>query len=507
MSRILGFGLLCLWATSIAGEQPAEVDSDSVPIPSSFHEETDVVAIDRMVGLEGTAGWLRGGKLPRRLGLGEFEAWVLPLEEDQRSRTALTPVVVERVVRGLPERAEPWSVVVLLDAMTASTRTVRWAVGLLADHAEELTSLGPVTVWMSSADGGLKTLLLPSEETQRVKELLSRLALLTEGEDSVLQRRWDWVEDGENEMLAAGIAQEETVSLRRALDARLLHLREQARTSGPRRLLLWVTDGFDLSPSDFYGVEMEQPDALAGHFEDAIHALAADGWIAAALRPPDEDPYRGKARGVRIGKWRFVGIPPFLVYGAYEAERDPEKSEALLELGDQRLAADDIEGAADAYSRAFYHFWGDPKTADRQSVALLRLSDCLEILGDRSGARRARGLAAELDPVTAERHLARTMDPGNHASVARLLDPLEPLNLLAEATSGVVIAEASELDDALFEWQRRLHLTLQLPAGLEPGIHRVEVRWRGETARVPGWVRFGEAPAVDEAEIRRGRRP
>ena len=234
-----------------------------------------------------------------------------------------------------------------------------------------------------------------------------------------------------------------------------------------------------------------------------MRALAADGWIAVALRPPDEDPYRGRAPGVRIGKWRFVGIPPFLVWGTREAERDPEKSEALLELGDARLAADDVEGAAESYALAFHHFYGDPKTGSRQAVALLRLADCLEILGDRAGAQRARGLAKELDSDATARHLAQS-DDDTGPDVARWIDPLEPLRRLAEATAGAVVADESALDEHLYDLARRLRLTLQLPPELGPGLYRVHVRWRDDPAPTPAWIRVGEAPAVDEAERRRG---
>lgn len=496
------------------GSRPA----DEANLTEAFTEETNVVAIDRMIGLEGTAGWLRGGKLPRKLEPSDFAAWGVGGESDAEDRIELMPVALETVVRGLPEREEPWTVVVLLDAQLASTRTVRWAVGLLADHAEELTKLGRVTVWLSSGEdreGVPKTLLLPTEETAAVKELLSRLALLTEGEDSVLQHRWDWLEAGEDEARAERAAQDEVLTLRTALDARLLRLTEVGRGTGPRRLLLWVTDGFDLSPERFYGVgaedveaagELDESNALRRHFRDVIRALSADGWIAVPLRPPDQDPYRGRARGVRIGKWRFLGIPPFFVWGTYEAERDPEKSEALLELGDARLAEGDVEGAADAYGRAYHHFYGDPETGDRQAVALLHMSDCLEILGDRAGARKARGLAAELDPAAAARHLATQPAEEPKPDVARLLDPLESLQLLAEATSGGLVAEEAELAKRLFELERRLRLTLQLPPHVDEGLYRVEIRWRGEPTRTPAWVRAGEAPAVDAATIRRGDR-
>lgn len=492
-------------AAQVGPESASERGGRETP----FVEKTDVVAVDRLVALEGTAGWLWGGKLPRNVGVDDFSAFIVPDDGDDgddEERRALTPVSVERVVAGLPERAEPWTVVVLLDAELASTRTVRWAMGHLAERAGDLTALGHVTVWLSDADGALRTLLLPSDEPVRVKELLSRMALLTDGHDAVLQGRWDWVESGggADEGSAVRAAHDEALRLRRALDARLLKLVEAGRGTGPRRLLLWVTDGFDLSPERFYGVPAaggEGADGLRDHYRDVERALAADGWIAVSLRPPDEDPFRGKAAGVRIGKWRFVGFPPFIA-GVRESERDPDKSEALLELGDQRLAAGDVEGAADAYDRAFYHFWGDPRTADRQAVALLRLSDCLETLGDRGGARKVRALAAELDPEAAARHLATAA--ANRPDVARLLDPDEPLRLLAEATSGTVVTEAPELDERLFELARRLRVTFQLPSDVPDGLYRVEIRRRGDAAPAPRWIRVGESPGVEGAASRRG---
>jgi tetratricopeptide (TPR) repeat protein len=285
----------------------------------------------------------------------------------------------------------------------------------------------------------------------------------------------------------------------------LLFLSDGTRNAGARRLLVWITDGFDLAPARFYGVDLPEPDLLAEFAGDGFRALSADGWIALTLAPPDEDPYRGKAVGVRIGTWRFVGVP-FLFAGVHEPDRDPERSEAYLELGDQRLAAGDVEGAADAYDRAYYHYWGDPETGDRQAVALLRLSDCLWTLGDRDAARRARALAAELDPEIAARHLATdTLDRGGlgRPEVARLLDPEAPLRLLTEATSGAIVAKSSDLDDQLFDLRRRLRLTLQLPSELPQGLYFVKITWRGESVMAPGWLRVGELAAVVEARSRR----
>ena len=163
MRKIVAFGIAMLSVVGVCGPAQAQtaggvdVIDEVIVQPTPFSEETNVVAVDRMLDLEGTGGWLRGGKLPRNLDLSDFEAWVVPQEPSEDGEVLdasipLTPVGLEPVVRGLPERAEPWNVVVLLDAALASTRTVRWAVGRLADRSEDLTGLGSVTIWLTDGE-------------------------------------------------------------------------------------------------------------------------------------------------------------------------------------------------------------------------------------------------------------------------------------------------------------------------------------------------------------------
>lgn len=506
MNRISIFLFSLLLGSAVAPAQTPSKDRGPAE-EAPFADVTDVVAVDRMIGLDthDVSGFLRGGKLPRGIAPDDFHAVVTG---DEDAGLVELPVVgLESVVRGLPEEVGTWTVVVLVDGTLASTRTVRWGCRMLAERAEALARLGQVTI--ATARPEPATVLPATGDAVAVEQMLSRLALVAEGDDEVLSRRWRWVEEpGAAEGYSA--AEAESFTVRGALDARLLYWTGVARKSGPRRLLIWLTDGFDLRTAPFYGAGSEpvasDGSSLEDHARDVERALATDGWIVVPLRPPEEDPYRGRAAGVRIGKWRFMGFPPF-VAGVRDPGYDPKQAEAYLDLGDQRLRTDDFEGAADAYDQAYYHFWNEPKHSDRQAVALLRLADCLERLDDADGARRARALATELDAEIAARHLAVDTVGDTVAArpdVARRLDPDASLLRLASATSGELVTDGQSLDDRLLGLSRRLRLTLQLQPELAQGVHRLEITWRGVAVRAPVWIRVGDPPALRDARRRRG---
>jgi tetratricopeptide (TPR) repeat protein len=239
---------------------------------------------------------------------------------------------------------------------------------------------------------------------------------------------------------------------------------------------------------------MGSPD-LVTESEDFVRALAAYGWITVPMVAPPADPLRGKARGARVGKLRFLGPA-----ATYEGDRRPERAEAYLELAAAHRGGGHFEEAAEAYDRAYYYFWGDPRTKDRQAVALAGLGAMLEQLGEEEEARHALEMAAELDPSALPE---LTLPP-----TGRLHDPLKALRWTAAATSGHLVRSHSGLGELVDDLELRLRVTYQVAGEPTGGLEPVSVRWqpKGEEASEPvravQWSRLGAPARLDRALAR-----
>lgn len=490
---LVGCGIFIL--SLAVGSAGAEEEPGEPP----FSDATQVLAIDRMVSLDEArlTRWGRGEKLPRDLTRDDFRVLV-----DGEERTV---VGLEEIRRRRAVGEEEWRVVILVDATFSSTRTLRRGCDLVATLAEELTDLGDVTMALARPEP--LRILEPTRDAGRLEEMASRLSLVTEGDDAVRAARWEWIEAGVERAPAVRASRAEVEEVRKRLGERRDFLGTEASGIEARRAVLWIADGFDVEPGAFYGVSADGAERASGEgapswaavldrgalfapTRDFTRRLAADGWIVATLRPPKEDPFRGKAWGWRIGKWKIIGpsydFPGILA--VHEAERDPELADAHLELGDQHLARGAWEDAAEAYDRAFYHYWGDPATRTRQAEAMLGLAEALQNLARDQQARRALHLASRLDPELTRRR--RVIDdeaavPTTAAFVAPEVPPL----LLAEATSGAWVRSRDELESFLDDLRRRVRLTFQVAIGNDPTPRPVRVLYRGRNVPTPRWIR------------------
>ncbi|MEM1181216.1 MAG: hypothetical protein AAGM22_22940, partial [Acidobacteriota bacterium] len=472
---------------------------------TSFADQERVTAIDLLVGLE-ESKWKPFGSSARLPN--DFDPLKLRVERAGEVRPI---VAAEDIADGLPVASEPWTFVVLVDAALSRSEPLRWALENLAQQAETLVKLGSVEVVV--ADPDIRVAVPLSRELRVVRSGLSQLALQPLGKDGVGDVRYAARRaqlEGDDGRLrlepAAGLAIE-TARVLRQQDEALTYLSQRFADAGPRRCVFWVTQGFDVRPERFYGSTSASPAtapsgapglASPDLFEETrelARTLSAYGWITAPMVAPAPDALRGKGSGRRVGSLRFRGNQVGL-----EENRKPDRAEAYLELAAAHAGGGRHEDAADSYERAYYFFGGDPRTKDRQAIALAGLGAALERLGEDEKARKSLELAADLDPTALP-------SSGLLPPSGRLLEPVRAVRMVADATSGRLVRSPRELSDFLEELTLRLRVTFQVPGAPTGELQPVTVlnrRAGGETdtLRAPTWTRLGAPARIDRALVR-----
>ncbi|HUF77528.1 MAG TPA: hypothetical protein VMR44_01290 [Thermoanaerobaculia bacterium] len=416
----------------------------------------------------------------------------------------LRPAELEALVSGVPRPVvalEPpggpafWRVVLYFDAVLSDEHQMRWAAELLAGRLDEIRALGAVELVVADPDP--RTVVSPEADGATLKEALAQMALLPRGEDALVERRLEILEDlegiGPADLPAeagAVILAEESALVQERLDALLLVLVERSQGAPSRRLVLIASGGLDLTPG-WLPPELAAPPApLAGAVERLGRTLAAYGWLAAPLLAP---PASGTLPGKRIGKWRIYGLG-----AVHEEDRDPELAAAYAELAEARRRQGDLDGALDAAQDALHHFADDPRTAGRQAEALILQGAIYRELGEPQKARRALRHAARRDPQALAGHPGLAVLPAT---------PEAALGALAEATGSSLVRADRDLQGALDALDRWGTVTVQLSGPPDRGLHEVEIRRAPGGVRLegPGWLRFGTPGSVAEARKRRSR--
>lgn len=535
LRRILGSTLavsLCVVGSTatLAQGAPSEPPEDR-----TFADQEVVTAVDLMVRLRpGVAGalkqWSRGWSLPSGVEPGDVRVEVAGRE---------VPVVaVEEIVDGRPTAMDPWQQVIVVDVQGSRTRDLAVALDLLTQQVDDLIELGDVSVFLRR--DRLELVQTATRDGETLSRVLSQLALTVEGEDELGDARYgvrrelldqSWDRGAANRRLAKALSLERSRVLRHQ-DQLLLLAADSSFATSPRRALYWLSAGFDLEPELFYDIQSEpQPGAAPqqGRLEAVRTAdqsrgfsatLAAYGWIVVPLAPDPPDPLRGKGPGVRLGKWRLHGLR-----GTYEAERRPDRAAAYLELGAAHVGAGRYEDAAEALDRAYYHYWGDPRTAPKQAEALVHLGEAKEHLAEKNAARTFLEMAVELDRGVAESVVRSGVErraaverwairdtgsaPGRLSVddrlrfvAAPLNRPEAPLQSVAEATSGRRVKARRDWTAVADDLRLRLRLTVQVPGQASGELQSVALQWQGEnSASLAGrsWIRSGVPRRLTEA--------
>lgn len=405
-------------------------------------------------------------------------------------------------------REDPGEVVLWFLADRSTTALLQRSALELADQAEDLVALGPVTVVLADPR---PTILGPAESSPDVlRTRLGDLSRSAEGRDELLQLRHEVraevrrIEAGEGttgldaDELEESAAREEARIVRTAHDRLITWVADRERT-GTRRVLVLVAGSAD-------GRRPEQEEAVVS----LGRLLAAYGWTLVAAHPTPEEPLRD---GWTIGKWRSAG------YGSEqrvvrdpatgeedhetlvgwrwkrESHRDPDRAEALLALATALEGQGNAEEAAETYRESLYRFAGHRDTAARQAVALVGLARVLDEAGESQEARVALRLARGIDADVVDREAGPSLDVD---------DPVASARTLADATGGSVVAGREELSSALAALGQRVRVSVQIEGWPDGRARPVDVELSGiwRDPAYPRWVRSSIPITVAAARLR-----
>ena len=533
--------LCCLLVLSVPAGSSAQ--DPELAEGQTFRSETQVTAVDLLVEIEAGAWrqWATGRKRDDALTTDDFEISV----DGQPVPVVAVEVPPSRLDdewdgESAPETSreiEPWHTVIWLDLVLAGTDEMRWATSRLQTAAARLTELGTVDVVV--VEESPRRLLAASRDPEAVATVLSQLSLFPQGDDQLVSLRaeaiGEWEEGNFEPGMAEALIGEEFRLVRSRQDLMLDWLGGEGQPAVGRRALFWVSGGFDLDPEVFYAqLEGDSPGepvagetARAGILRSETEALAAAlagyGWLTFPMLRPEPELL---VPGIRLGKWLFRTKGPhpeepivqnvdqeildaaterwvtnrldrillFGIRGTREERRDPDRAEAYLELAEAFEGQEKAEEAAEAYEKALYHFAEDPRTAERQAVAMAGLSRVLAAADQTLDAERAREAARRLDPEAA----------AELAPSSAFRAPALPLALVAHATGGRLLRD-DDLTGPLDSMARRVRVTFQTE-GLPTGdLRPVEVRFlahQPETLRFPGWARSSTPASVAGARAR-----
>ena len=519
-ARALALLLIVLPAVFLASTLAAQ---DGAMAP--FSEEARVTAMDLLVSFAGKDG----DDLPPYLVPDDFEV----LYDGQRS--PVVGVSAYGPAQNMPD-GEPWTFVLFFDLSLSNPGEVAWAATELGTVAEKLTDLGDVEV--VTADPVPRRILAPTRDTERLQDVLARLALFPAGgEHEILQLRDEFLQviaAEEPEVspaeLAAFAVTEEARIVRRQQDGLLSWLLDRG-PAGVRRALFWITGGFDVEPADFYRTRLDRIAGAAGELEAAMdgdeptsleedvdrfaRTLAGYGWIVVPFATP---PDPGPPSGPRLGKWRLVkpkgeideppivgspdasenqprGVLNFLRF-VFEEKRDDERAESYVELGESLRRDGELEDAENAYRLALYHYAENPGTAAEQAKVLMTLGEIYREQNRQREAVRVLERAKELGGDIA------AVDVG---PVAELLEPRTPGEMLAGVTTGAFVRREDTVRDVVEDLQHRVRLTFQVSGRADGRLHEIGVRCLRKKCRIEGpeWTRSGTPEEVAAMRIRR----
>ncbi|MEM7052802.1 MAG: VWA domain-containing protein [Acidobacteriota bacterium] len=311
--------------------------------PRTFSGTAQVTAVDLMIEVRGP-----NGEVPTDLSPDDFEVvedgevrTVVAVEAFDGSLAAVGPRTgtggrgPERRSESAAEPAWTWRIVVYIDQVMSSSRSIRRTCEALASQAGRLVELGTVEVVI--ANPGPEVVLPPTRSGQLVEQTLTRLARETPGRDALRQIRRQFLSTmqlkgefdgtgvpvtgsdpfagggtggasgvrgngrGQGNVIRDGSFLSRRTLIRAAVPEELGLLRGQhdammAWLSGyaaaGARALVMVNDGYDLDPRDFYlagtapgssffsevNADLQNV-SIAPDTEELGQQLSASGWV------------------------------------------------------------------------------------------------------------------------------------------------------------------------------------------------------------------------------------
>lgn len=473
--------IAALAAAPAAGEQPKK----------TFSETTRVTAVDLILDVRGA-----GGETPLDLAPSDFEVLeegrpvtvigVEPLAGATVAGGAGTPPV-----RGEPagSAGRPWRTVIYVDQMLSSSRSIRQSCEALAAQAGALTDLGPVEVVI--ANPSPRAVLRPTRSAPLLEQTLTRLAREAPGRDALRRIRRQYVDalllkgevDGTGVPTVAGRGRAGPAGA----DAGDLGSIGQ---DGPTIL----RDGARFRREQLARVSLEEEMGLLQEQHDALMA-----WFAGYLEP-------GPKALLLVSDGYDLDPRNFYLTGAIGGSRFTSLLGSLLQ---DREVGRGSETLAETLAASGWVV---------VSLAVGGLESGQTMSADMSGKGRVGDLIVSRGDTVSE------------LPSALVLQPLGPLNRLADATGGETLTGVHALPRALERLGERVLLTYQVsrpPDGtlrrvevhaLRPGLEVTAPRWSGTTppegvsaarARrlLAGGADRGELPVVAAVALEPGAAP
>ncbi len=394
-----------------------------------------------------------------------------------------------------------WRVVVLLDQRLSEPWQLANAAILLAEHATELTALGPVEVVLAGEE--IVTTLPATDVAAAVDESLAWVRVRQGASHLQLEQRRDF---GRRPQPTAAAAEAALVAehgeLSHHLD-RLLSWAADAAGAGPQ-LLVYAAGGYDPDPAAFYRAALgdqaldglRPPEPLPPP-DELGRALSQLGWTVLAVSPaergdlllPEEgDNKPGAERLEQIfeeqrGLGRVaVGVDPRKLGRRQEASDEPE---LLAEPAAPLVRLAELTGGEMATDRLQLGAATDELVRRRRLSFALPAGLALPV----EVAVVAAGAAAE--PLRSRRWVGDELPLAVSAARARLLlrEELEEGDFWLEAVQSVAADGSSEL-------------VLELAPGVDPGGLRVTLVAAGaDRPAVRGHLALADAePLAGEGE-------
>ena len=198
----------------------------------------------------------------------------------------------------------PWRVVVYADGVLSSDRSISRAARAIADEAGRLTALGAVEVVLAAPEPEVR--LGPTRDPKLVADALEEVAHERPPGGELLWHREEVRKSlaeaprFDSEALrrrVLGAAALEATTIQARVDTMLRRLQEIEARPGAPKLVLWIADGFDPDPAEFYldlvrdrqlrdvlrgDLEPYGTEAAVSHLADA---LARAGWVVVPVSP------------------------------------------------------------------------------------------------------------------------------------------------------------------------------------------------------------------------------
>ncbi|MEO8218400.1 MAG: hypothetical protein ABI718_15065, partial [Acidobacteriota bacterium] len=310
---LISLAFVTVFLVSICATVSAQ--DSSLPEPK-FRTTLQVTAIEITVKVTDDSG-----RTPHDLKPADFTVL-----EDGKARPVigveqLSAGTLPAISRAVPETAPvaktavPWEIVIFFDQTLSSMRSIRESARSLHQQTSQLVASG--TVEIVSSDPAPKTILAPTRDAARVQAVLSQLEEHPGGRGELEQLRRNYLteidQDAVDQSIRPGAPDHRELDLRHEMVVRRAVAEEYRLITRQRdkltrwiadrpkgeqpRLLLFVGDGVDLDPREFYLTgfhadssvsemrsELQSSDS-SKETSRLAQLLAANGWTSMTLSP------------------------------------------------------------------------------------------------------------------------------------------------------------------------------------------------------------------------------